>query len=114
MTSSPMPDYFRRDQKGGITAPDLSKACTWAEHIVRARGKRTKFTSVSLDADKIDDFGPTLCQALCAEMGAAGHNLIEHDLLIQDLRSTAESQDKSERRRPFRNWFMPNGDARAL
>ena len=94
-----MPDYFRRDQKWGITAPDLSKACTWAEHIVRVRGKRTKFTSVSLDADKIDDFGPTLYQALCAEMAAAGHNLIEHDLLIQDLRSTAESQDKSERRR---------------
>jgi hypothetical protein len=94
-----MPDYFRRDQRGGITAPDLSKGCTWAEHIVRARGKRTKFTSVSLDQDKIDDFGPALYQALCGQMAAAGHNLIEHDLLIQELRSTAQSREKSERRR---------------
>ena len=94
-----MPDYFCRDKKGGIIAPDLSKGCTWAEHIVRARGKRTKFTSVSLDPNKIDDFGPAVYQALCAEMTAAGHNLIEHDLLIQSLRSTAGSQDKSERRR---------------
>jgi hypothetical protein len=99
MTSVPVPDYFRRDQEGGITAPDLSKGCTWAEHIVRARGKRTKFTSVSLDRDKIDDFGPVLYQALCVEIEAAGHDLIGHDRLMKDLRSTAASRDKSERRR---------------
>jgi hypothetical protein len=41
--------YFRRDQRDGVGPPDLSKVCTYAEHIVHARGKRTQFTSVSLN-----------------------------------------------------------------
>jgi hypothetical protein len=95
----PMADYFRRDQSGGITAPDLSKACTLAEHIVRARGKRTKYTSVSLDPDKIDDFGPTLYQALCAPLLAAGHTIIEHDVLVRQLRNESAGSDKLDRRK---------------
>ena len=63
MTPKP-PDYFRRDQADGVTAPDLSKDCSYAEHIVRARGKRTQLTSVSLDPQKINDFGPALYRAL--------------------------------------------------
>jgi len=51
--------YFRRDQRDGISPPDLSKVCTYAEHIVHARGKRTQFTSISLDLAKIRDFGDT-------------------------------------------------------
>ena len=57
--SSPARDYFRRDQRDGVSPPDLSKDCTFAEHIVHARGKRTQFTSVSLDLSKIRDFGDT-------------------------------------------------------
>ncbi len=94
-----MPDYYRRDQQGGVTAPDLSKPCTLAEHIVRARGKRTKYTSVSLDRDKIDDFGPTLYQALCSEILDQGHAIIEHDALIQSLRAAALDGDKLDRRK---------------
>lgn len=99
MTSAPKPDYYRRDQKGGVTAPDLSKPCTLAEHIVRARGKRTKYTSVSLDPDKIDDFGPTLYQALCPEILGKGHAVIEHDALIRSLRTAALDSDRLDRRK---------------
>lgn len=45
-------DYFRGDQKGGVTAPDLSKQCEYADHVVNARGKKTAFTSISLDRSK--------------------------------------------------------------
>ena len=31
-------DYFRRDQRNGISPPDLTKDSTYAEHIVHARG----------------------------------------------------------------------------
>lgn len=99
MTGTPEPHYYRRDQSGGVTAPDLSKACTLAEHIVRARGKKTKYTSISLDSDKIDDFGPTLYQALRAEILDKGHAIIEHDALIRGLRIDALNGDRLDRRK---------------
>ena len=71
MTPKP-PDYFRRDQADGVTAPDLSKDCSYAEHIVRARGKRTQLTSVSLDPQKINDFGPALYRALRPDIDGDG------------------------------------------
>lgn len=40
-----MDDYFRGDRSSGITAPDLTKEVDYADHIVKARGKRTCFTS---------------------------------------------------------------------
>lgn len=97
--SAPQSDYFRRDQTGGVTAPNLSKACTLAEHIVRARGKRTKYTSISLAPDKIDDFGPALYQVLCSEILDAGHAIIEHETLMQNLRNEAQNGEKLDRRR---------------
>ena len=99
MTTMPMPDYYRRDQKGGITAPDLSKHCSFAEHIVRARGKRTKYTSISLDPDKIDDFGPTLYQALISSILSKSHEVIEHNVLLQNLRMAALTGEKLDKRR---------------
>jgi hypothetical protein len=99
MVDQPKPDYYRSDEKTGITAPDLSKICTVAEHIVRARGKRTKYTSISLDPDKIDDFGPSLYKVLCSEIVAEGHAIIEHNRLMQSLRSDAANGEKIDRRR---------------
>ena len=90
-------DYFRRDQDRGITAPDLSKDCTYAEHIVRARGKRTQLTSASLDRDKIDDFGPTLYKALRDKLDPGGHIIVEHEALLAQLRNSAVSSDKAEK-----------------
>jgi hypothetical protein len=97
MTVPDSPDYFRRDQERGVTAPDLSKDCAFAEHVVRARGKRTRFTSVSLDKTKIDDFGPTLYLALRPSITQDGHSIVEHQNLISALRSSATASDKAER-----------------
>lgn len=97
MTAPSHPYYFRRDQEGGITAPDLSKDCALADHIVRARGKRTRFTSVSLDKTKIDDFGPALYLALRPVITTDGHSIIEHPDLVAALRNSASSSDKAER-----------------
>ena len=90
-------DYYRRDQAPGVTAPDLSKDCSYAEHIVRARGKRTQFTSVSKDPSRIRDFGPVLYQVIQRQIDADGHLLVEHAELMQELRRIAESNDKAER-----------------
>lgn len=91
--------YFRRDQKDGISPPDLSKECTFAEHIVHARGKRSQLTSVSLDLARIRDFGDTdyrlVREALCAD----SHALVEHEALIEELRRVAREEEKSERLR---------------
>lgn len=92
-------EYFRRDQKDGVTAPDLTKDCTYAEHIVRARGKRTRFTSISLDRRKIDDFGPQLYSLLRNIIDGDSHVIVEHEELIRCLRDTALASEKSERAR---------------
>lgn len=99
MTTVPMPDYYRRDQTGGVTAPDLSKHCSFAEHVVRTRGKRTKYTSISLDPDKIDDFGPTLYQALLPDISSKNHEIIEHGALLENLRMAALNGEKLDKRR---------------
>ena len=92
-------DYFRQDQEKGITASDLSKDCTYAEHIVKARGKRSQLTSVSLAENKIQDFGPTLYQALRQQINQDQHILIEHAELLSHLRHVAASGEKEERAR---------------
>jgi hypothetical protein len=93
------PDYFRKDQADGVTAPDLAKDCTFPEHIVRARGKRTQLTSVSLDPDKIRDFGPLLYRALRSKIDEDGHSLVEHTELMASLHLAATSAKKDERAR---------------
>ena len=82
-------DYFRRDGSRGISPPDVGKECSFAEHIVRARGKRTKFTSVSLDPEKIREFGDTLYLLLRELLSEKGHLLVEHLPLMETLRREA-------------------------
>jgi hypothetical protein len=94
-----IPDYFRRDQKDGISPPDLSKECTFAEHIVHARGKRTQFTSVSLDLSKLRDFGECDYRLEQEPLFADGHELVEHGVLIDSLRTAAREGEKAERLR---------------
>lgn len=91
--------YYRRDQKDGITPPDLSKTCTYAEHIVHARGKRTQYTSVSLDAQKIAKFGPSLYELECEFVEKDQHGLIEHQRLMTELQRVAKQCEKEERAR---------------
>lgn len=92
-------EYFRKDQSIGVTAPDPTRDCSFSEHIVRARGKRTQLTSLSLAPDKIHDFGPVLYQAIQAKVEYDGHTLIPHSDLMVALRNTALSSDKEERAR---------------
>ena len=92
-------DYFRKDQEDGVTAPDLSKDCTYAEHIVKARGKKTQLTSASVDASKIHDFGPVLYKTVSGEINQDNHAIVEHDELLEALRSSAELNKKEERAR---------------
>ena len=91
--------YYRRDQRDGITAPDLTKPCTYAEHVVHARGRRTAYTSVSLEAQKIERFGPSLYELRREELDRSPHELVEHDTLIEVLRQIATTGEKAERAR---------------
>jgi hypothetical protein len=95
----PSCDYYRRDQRDGISPPDLSKDCTYAEHIVRARGKRTRFTSVSLDLATIRDFGEADYRLERGRLGEDGHTLVEHDPLLAALRRAILEGEKEERLR---------------
>lgn len=98
-SGAPQPDYFRRDQRSGISPPDLSKDCTYAEHIVHARGKRTQYTSVSLDLSKIRDFGDADYRLERELLAQDGHALVEHDTLVAELRRVVREGEKAERLR---------------
>jgi hypothetical protein len=93
------PDYFRRDQRNGISPPDLTKESTFADHIVHARGKRTRYTSVSLDLSRIKDFGEADYRLERPRLLADGHSLIEHEVLVRSLRKTASESEKGDRLR---------------
>lgn len=91
--------YFRKDNAEGISPPDLSKVCSYAEHIVRARGKRTQYTSVALSPDKIRDFDGILYRLLPEKIDQDKHIFVEHDQLIDSLRQTATTETKADRLR---------------
>jgi len=96
--ASAAPDpYYRRDQANGISGPDPLKQCTFAEHIVHARGKRTRYTSVSLDLSKIRDFGEQDYQLHCAKVAADNHSLVEHVALIAELQRVIREGEKVDR-----------------
>jgi hypothetical protein len=90
-------DYYRGDQKAGITAPDLTKDVEYADHIVKARGKRTQLTSVSKASTKVVDFGEVLYKLKQPELLGDGHMLVEHDALMMVLRDQARTSDKAAR-----------------
>lgn len=97
-TSTPR-EYFRRDQASGISPPDLSKDCTFAEHIVHARGKRTRYTSISLDLTKIRDFGDADYKLDREPTTQDGHAVVEHEALIAELRRVVREGEKDDRLR---------------
>ena len=95
-------DYFRRDKADGITAPNLALDCSLAEHVVRARGRRTRYTSVSLDLRSISRFGKASYRLLRDRLVEEGHRLIEHEDLLRHLRDTIRGRDRAERLRAVR------------
>ncbi len=94
--------YFRRDQKDGITGPNLAHRCTFAEHIVHARGKVTQYTSVTLDGQKCRDMGDATYRLLRPDVDNAGHSVVEHALLVTELERVARSEEKADRLRAVR------------
>ena len=97
-SSEPAPcECFRRDQRDGISPPDLSKESTYAEHIVHARGKRTRFTSLSLDLTKIRDFGDTNYRLERPKLLEDHHGLVEHEELLGELRRSIHEGEKADR-----------------
>ena len=95
-------DYFRRDQRDGLSPPDLSKDCTFAEHIVHARGKRTQLTSVSVDLSKIRDFGDTNYKLERERTSRSGHSLVEHEALLAELKRSIREDGREESDRAAR------------
>ena len=90
-----MSDYFRGDSKAGITAPNLARDVGYADHIVKARGKRTQFTSVSRQPGKVWDFGDQLYRLKREDAASDGHKLVEHETLMAHLREQARSEKKA-------------------
>jgi len=66
---------------------------------VRARGKRTQFTSVSLDPKKIRDFGDALYKVKRPGLEADQHAILEHRHLIQRLQAVVQAESKADRAR---------------
>lgn len=89
--------YYRRDQKDGVSPPDLSKVCSYADHIVHARGKRTKFTSLTLDIARCRDFGECTYKLIRELAEADKHQIVEHERLLAELQQTASQGEKDER-----------------
>lgn len=89
--------YYRGDQASGITGPNLAKNCTFAEHICRARGKRTQFTSISLEPNSVRDFGDIIYKLRRPETDADGHQTIEHEALLESPRGTIKEAVRAER-----------------
>jgi hypothetical protein len=100
--SSPAREYFRRDQRDGVSPPDMSKDCTFAENIVHARGKRTQFTSVSLDLSKIRDFGDTNYKLERDKTVSDGHSVVEHEELLAELRRSIREAQREDSDRAAR------------
>jgi hypothetical protein len=98
----PMTELFRRDQTDGITAPNLADTSSFAEHIVHARGKHTRYTSVSTDPDTIRDFGPQLWQLLQPKTQQEGHRVVSHDELLTELRRILSTGTDEEKERAVR------------
>jgi len=89
-----VPDLFRRDQESDVSPPNLADTSSFAEHIVHRRGKRTRFTSVSLDPMSIRDFGDRLWKLVQPRVWDDGHVQVSHDDLVKALRAELQSGDE--------------------
>jgi hypothetical protein len=89
--------YFRGDGAAGVTAPNLENRCSLADHVVRARGKKTAYTSVSLSDAIVARFGLVLYRLDDKSLASKGHVLVTHSELIALLKQEAQSTAKAER-----------------
>lgn len=92
-----MDDLFRRDQADTISGPNPDDASNYAEHVVHARGKRTRFTSVSTSKDAIRDFGEQLWKLVQPKVTDDGYVVVTHSQLLQALRVLLQGDDERAR-----------------
>ena len=67
-----------------------------------ARGKRTQFTSVSLDVSRIRDFGDTNYKLERERTVSDGHSLVEHEALLSELRRSVREAQREDSDRAAR------------
>ncbi|MFP4474845.1 MAG: hypothetical protein ACLFOY_04750 [Desulfatibacillaceae bacterium] len=82
-----------------MTPPNLAVDCTYSEHVVRARGKKSRFTSISRTPERIRDFGPALYRVLREVLMRDGHGLVGNRELTDHLAKVAKNGEKAERAR---------------
>ncbi|MBB2165170.1 hypothetical protein HLH26_11610 [Gluconacetobacter sp. 1b LMG 1731] len=92
-----MSEYFRGDEKSGITAPNLANICCYVDHIVKARGRKTQYTSVSLAPNSIQIFGEVMYRLLRTQAESDGHDVVEHHNLITDIQNTIKKSVKADK-----------------
>lgn len=92
-----MGDLFRRDQVDTVSGPNPDDTSNYAEHVVHARGKRTRFTSVSTSKDAIRDFGDQLWKLAQPKVTDDGHVVVTHEELLQGLRALLHGDDERAR-----------------
>ena len=64
---------------------------------MHARGKRTRYTSVSTSQNAIRDFGEQLWKLTQPKVTDAGHIVISHEELLRALRTILEADDDRQR-----------------
>jgi hypothetical protein len=89
-----MGELFGRDQVDTVSGPNPDDTSNYAEHVVHARGKRTRFTSVSTSRDAIRDFGNQLWKLVQPKVTDDGHVVVTHEQLLQELRDLLHGDDE--------------------
>lgn len=95
-------NYYRRDQEKGITAPKLDAGVSFVEHVVRARGKKTQYTSISHDVNRISHFDGVDYEVLHTDVVGDGHLLVPCDALQCELKKVAYEGEKAEAQKATR------------
>jgi hypothetical protein len=86
-----------------VSPPDLAKECTFAENIVHARGKRTRYTSVSLALSRTKDFGESSYRLERMKLTGDKHVLVQHDSRPDELRTVIRGSQKADRSRAIQD-----------
>ena len=89
--------HFRNDSPNGITPPNPDANVSHVDHITKARGKRTQFTSVSQDADSIRHFSGELYRCSRIAVQGDGHTFVEHNDLVDGIRQTILKSRREEK-----------------
>ncbi|GAA4422411.1 hypothetical protein GCM10023155_06000 [Bremerella cremea] len=89
--------HFRKDSPNGITPPNPDVSVSPVDHITKARGKKTQYTSVSESEDSIRHFSGQCYRCESSEIVSEGHEVLLHADLLMLLRTTALGAQRAEK-----------------